>query len=180
MDTLPREPLEAEVLSPEEAPAPAPAEMPVVVPLEWTGPNYHISLWDTPVTYLCLPCNASGMTLAEVETHVTTTHSLTPIPTPLAADYGATYSVVRSLRMATEPTYYTQPDPDDSKLRYYCCVCEQAGTEYWSLDFVLFSQHQEQRHAGQLVLDEARSTGLEESPPAAETPAEPPPAPAEA
>jgi hypothetical protein len=86
MDTLPRESLEPEVLFPDEAPAPEPTASPGVVALDWTGPNYHIALWDTPVTYLCLPCHAQGMTLVDVETHVTTVHAMEPVPTPLAAD----------------------------------------------------------------------------------------------
>jgi hypothetical protein len=177
MDDQPMETLTPEVLEPEEAAPPETPPASVVMPLDWTGPNYHISLWDEPVTYLCLPCNASGMTLPDVETHLTSTHGLTPTPTPLAADYADNQSPLRSLRVAVnDPTYYTQPGPD-GMLRYYCLVCERAGVEHWSSDFVLFSQHQEQRHGGQLILDEARSTGQQAE--TGEVPASEPPEPGE-
>ena len=177
MDDQTVETLTPEVLAPEEPIPPDAKEAPSVTPLDWAGPNYHISLWDEPVTYLCLPCNASGMTLPDVEAHLTTVHSLTPLPTPLAADYADNQSPLRSLRMAVnEPTYYTQPGPD-GQLRYYCLLCERAGVEHWSSDFVLFSQHQEQRHGGQLILDEARSTGQPAG--TGEGPASEPPEPGE-
>jgi hypothetical protein len=50
--------------------------------------NYHILLWPEPLgpsTYLCLLCSVQDCTLAEILTHVTDVHSVTPVPTPLAA-----------------------------------------------------------------------------------------------
>lgn len=54
-------------------------------------PNYHIKLWPEPPgppTYLCLipECTYADATLAEIQAHVVTVHSLEPVPTPLAAD----------------------------------------------------------------------------------------------
>jgi hypothetical protein len=142
----PSPPADAETPPEEEDVAPAAAA--ASLQEAWSGPNYHISLWDTPVTYLCLPCNAGGMTVAEVESHVTSAHSLTPEPTPLAADYANPQSVVRMLRM--EPTYRTETD-EENRTRYICLLCAGTASEYWSPDEELMRQHQANRHGGQMI-----------------------------
>lgn len=49
--------------------------------------NYHVSIWEDPVTFACLRCALRGVTLAEVEYHLDAAHGEVPVPTPLAAQY---------------------------------------------------------------------------------------------
>ena len=62
-------------------------------------PNYHINLWPEPPgppTYLCLLCALKDCTQATMQAHVTTTHAVTPVPTPLAADASLVPSLLRT------------------------------------------------------------------------------------
>lgn len=94
-------------LDPEAVPGSAsstglPAEDPVLAPLQ--GPehpldqpvmpdptpqpeNYHVAIWDTPVTFACLRCAARGLTHDEMVYHLSAAHGEAPVPTPLAAQY---------------------------------------------------------------------------------------------
>jgi hypothetical protein len=56
---------------------------PLLTPLLPATPNYHISIWDEPPTYVCLRCPAVGMTLPEVSLHVQVDHGELPLPTPM-------------------------------------------------------------------------------------------------
>ena len=71
------------------------------------SPNYHISLWPEPPgppTYLCLLCAVKDCTKPEILAHVTTTHAVAAVPTPLAADA----SILPSLH--TEEAPHTSAD----------------------------------------------------------------------
>ena len=51
--------------------------------------NYHVSIWEDPVTFACLRCALRGVTLEEIEYHLDAAHGEAPVPTPLAAQYSA-------------------------------------------------------------------------------------------
>jgi hypothetical protein len=153
--------------------------------LDTESPNYHIHVWDTPPTYLCLLCEAmKNQPLATILTHLIDVHNTAPVPTILAS-MPETLRPEVALMTANAPTYYTANGPD-GKLRYYCCYCEVQGSEHWATDFALFEGHMATRHDGRLAMDEERSTGTEEGDggedvPAAEQPSGPaPPVPADA
>lgn len=72
----------ADVADPPAAPA-APA-VTTAVP----EPNYHIFLWPDPPSpplYLCLLCGFKDASDVVIQAHVSTEHSATPLPTPMAA-----------------------------------------------------------------------------------------------
>jgi hypothetical protein len=69
----------------------APAVTPAAAEPSSLDANYHILLWPEPPgppTYLCLVplCGYKDATLADIQAHIPSVHSLTAIPTPLAAD----------------------------------------------------------------------------------------------
>lgn len=49
--------------------------------------NYHVAIWEEPVTFPCLRCAARGLTYDEVLYHLSAAHGEAPVPTPLAAQY---------------------------------------------------------------------------------------------
>lgn len=65
-----------------------------------------------------------------------------------------------------EPTYRIDHAVDPA--RYYCCVCERAGTEHWSPDDDYMRQHQQQRHAGEMI-EASQGPGPAEDPLPSET-----------
>lgn len=94
-ETAPEVALEPEVLD-ASAPAPAP-EAPVPLAGTVLPQNLHVSLWTTPVSYVCLRCSATGFTHEGVCLHVRDAHGEEPKPTPLTADYLAHSPVVRAM-----------------------------------------------------------------------------------
>jgi len=152
------EPAEAPVLAPEPTVTAPQAPM----PMEWSGPTYHISLWDTPPTYLCLVCNLRDVSLATIEAHIPTEHQLEALPSVLAQDYSVNPPAFRR-RSMPEPTYRTEETQDGTK--YLCLHCERAGSGHWSYDRQLFEQHMQQRHDGSMIEDTAvTSTAQSEHP----------------
>lgn len=53
------------------------------MPESITDATYHVSIWDDPPTYVCLVCNAVGMTVEGVTAHLQQTHGLPALPTPM-------------------------------------------------------------------------------------------------
>jgi len=59
-------------------------------------PTYHIAIWDTPQTYVCLLCNAaSSLTFAALTSHLNTVHRAPLVPSP-------TIPALRALRAAAD------------------------------------------------------------------------------
>jgi hypothetical protein len=59
-------------------------------------PTYHLAIWDTPPTYVCLLCNAaSGLTFAVLAIHLETVHRAPLVPSP-------TIPALRALRAAAD------------------------------------------------------------------------------
>jgi hypothetical protein len=148
----------------EEQAAPEAPDAPAVAaeapgPFDATTPTYHISIWDTPVTYLCQLCTVTGLDAAGILDHLSTVHSAPAIPTLLAQDYANRSPALQELLMP-HPTYRLEDTPDGQ--RYVCLLCEQAGTGHWSLDEALFRQHQEHRHNGEMILAQPGSPKPEE------------------
>lgn len=62
--------------------------------------NYHVALWTSPPSYLCLRCYVSDLPLPDIQAHVRTVHGEEPRPTVLAADVTTTTQLTR---MQEEP-----------------------------------------------------------------------------
>jgi len=124
-----------------------------------TMPNLHIVLWDVPPAYLCLACNHKDPDYASLSAHLTSTHGVTPLPTPLALDYYANRNGIRSLTMEPQPTYRTETTAE-GVTQYVCLLCQDTPSPHWTKDQALMKMHQEQRHGGQMI--EAKA---EEPPP---------------
>lgn len=71
----------------EEPPPDNPLDHPVLPDPTPQPENYHVSIWETPETFVCLRCAAKGLTYAEVAYHLDAAHDEDPVPTPLAAQY---------------------------------------------------------------------------------------------
>jgi hypothetical protein len=116
--------------------------------------NLHVAIWDTPPSYLCLPCNYKDPDYPTLVTHLQTVHGLEPVLTIFARDIlsgqAATFGLAEAFHMS-EPTYRTEETQDGTK--YICLWCERAGSGHWSYDKALFVSHLEQRHDGRLVQD---------------------------
>lgn len=67
-------------------PAP-PLDQPVLPDPTPQPENYHVAIWERPVTFACLRCMARGLTHDEVVYHLGAAHGEAAVPTPLAAQY---------------------------------------------------------------------------------------------
>ena len=115
-DAAPDVPLEPEIV--DEAVPPSAPETAVPTAGTLMVQTYHVSLWTTPVSYVCLRCPAKDFTHGAVCTHVTTAHGEEPIPTPLAADYLARNPFVMAMVGEEAPAEEVgqeavPPAPDD-------------------------------------------------------------------
>jgi len=170
--------LPEEVLPASETQEPATvADTPV--PQDMTIPTYHMAIWEAPPRYICLPCNYSDPSYDLLVTHLSTVHSLAPVPSVLVADLlggGTMTQLVSKEFLMAEPTYRTEETPDGTK--YLCVLCERAGTGHWSYDKDLFAQHQAQRHNGAMIAAPPAEAGEgEEDVPDPAAPPETPPVP---
>lgn len=95
-----------------ESPAVTEAPIPPQTQLEAT---YHVLLWSTPPSFLCLRCSLQGVSHDVILSHVTTEHGLEPVPTPLAAQYLANNVAVFGLVLQEEPTDERVDDSTDTR-----------------------------------------------------------------